>query len=535
MSTLQRPCALALACLQLLSGCTGERTADAAPPKRTAQISLAAAPAPRRDEVPYPCASWRLAEPSALAPVVIWFSQILIRHAEARAAVSFNLAYWSSVSTATRSRVAALELAQQVADQAARDPERFSELARQYSEDLPSRGEGGSRGGLSALQLRVWPRVLDALSALEPGQTSQVVETRYGFHIFYRSAPPREDDVSGEHVVIGHDQAPWLEVFARGNRPHRTRDEASALANDVYRQALAEPGRFDELVRRHSEHRDAIAGGDFGSWSTREPSAFAPRLMRLEQLAVGQVGTPIETHLGFEIIRRTASRPRAQYRAALLVFPVGEVGMGPPTVADPAVRANAARNAEGVAQLIGQDPSRFDQLNTEIRVAQWQEGRQNHDLTAVLANLRPGQITRAPVESEDGFILARRLEAEPVPPASFATELPEPTEPGLERFLASRPPAAVRSFLREAAVRASRELELSSAFVQRFEALHDLDTRLRDETAPEARLAAFAEMLDGTRALLGEATYARYRSRLSHDAAALLLPETLDPDAELGL
>src|SRR3954467_708679 len=172
MSILERPCALALVLLLLSSGCASERTADAALPKRTAEVSLAAAPSPRPEVAPYPCSSWRLAEPSALAPVVLWFSQILIRHVEARDSVSFNLAFWSSVAPATRSRAAALELAQQVADQAARDPGRFSELARGYSVDRGSRDEGGSRGGLSALQLRAGPRVLDALSALVPGQTS---------------------------------------------------------------------------------------------------------------------------------------------------------------------------------------------------------------------------------------------------------------------------------------------------------------------------------------------------------------------------
>lgn len=534
MSTLERPCALALVCLRLLSGCTSEHTADAALLQRPAEVSLAAAPSPRAEVAAYPCASWRLADPSALAPVVIWFSQILIRHAQARGAVSFNLAYWSSVSAATRSRVAALALAQRVAEQAARAPERFSELARQYSEDLPSRDEGGSRGGLSALQLRAWPRVLDALSALGTGQTSRVVETRYGFHIFYRSAPPREQNVSGAHIVIGHDQAQWLAVFARGNGRQRTRDEALSLANDIYRQALADPERFDELVQRHSEHRDAIASGDFGSWSTREFSSFAPRMTRLEQLAVGRVGAPIETHLGFEIIRRTPSRPRAQYRAALLVFPVGELGIGAPKSAEPAVRASAREKAEAVATLLGQDASRFDRLEAEIRVAQWQEGRENHDLSAALAKLRPGGITPAPFESEDGFILARRLELEPVQPAPFGTELPEPDEQALERFLASGPPDVVRLFLRGVALRASQVLALSSAVDQRLGSLHDLDARLRDETAPEARRSALAEMLDGTRALLGAATYARYRTRLSRDAAELLLPNALDPDAELG-
>jgi hypothetical protein len=220
-----------LSSLLLLGGCNREQLpivpgSPASPvpaavqtePAVPATASSEAAPPPL--ELPYPRAAWRLAPQAELDDVVLWFSQILIRHTGSRGEVSFNVAQWFSVPPpATRSRAQALALAQQIAQQAAADPTRFPELARQYSEDLPRREEGGAMGGVQASQIMVWPQVLDALAAIAPGQTSKVVETRYGFHVFLRSAPPPERALSGAHIIIGHDRAQWLGFFARKERP----------------------------------------------------------------------------------------------------------------------------------------------------------------------------------------------------------------------------------------------------------------------------------------------------------------------------
>jgi parvulin-like peptidyl-prolyl isomerase len=419
----------ALACTLLLPACSRGRSegADRAP----------AAPEGARTAAPllplatkYPHAAWRLTTPGSLAPVVLWFSQIVIRHSVVPVEVSFNLAHWSSVRRVTRSRAEAFALAQRVAAEAAREPSRFAELARRYSEDLPSGDEGGAMGAMSAMQMDLWPDVLDALSALRPGEPSRVVETNYGFHIFLRSTPPAHQTMSGSHIVIGHEQAAWLEVYARGERSHRTRAEALALANEIYRQARVEPQRFAELVRRYSEHRDAIADGDFGAWSTLEPNPFPPRTQRLAELEVGQVGAPIETHLGFEVILRSAPRPRAQYRAARRVFAAPVIGADPSRAPTPGARAAVVKQAEALAQRLAHAPAAFAALDSDdaqwVDELQWEDGRGSAELTAALARLRPGEVTPTPVDTEDGLVVAQRLEPQRFEPPAFASELPAP-------------------------------------------------------------------------------------------------------------
>ena len=82
---------------------------------------------------PCPRGRWRLAQDTSLAHVVLWLSQVLIRHAEApgNQNVSFSLADWHSVPPpSTRSRAEAFDLSRQIADRARQNPQSFPDLAR---------------------------------------------------------------------------------------------------------------------------------------------------------------------------------------------------------------------------------------------------------------------------------------------------------------------------------------------------------------------------------------------------------------------
>jgi hypothetical protein len=484
--------------------------------------------------LPYPRAAWRLAFPLELDDVVLWFSQILIRHAGARAGVSFSLAHWTSVPPpATRSREQALELARHIAQQAADNPAGFPDLAREYSEDLPRRDEGGAMGGMQAAQLEMWPQVLDALATLETGRTSQVVESPYGFHVFYRTAPPPEQTLSGAHIVIGHERAPWLGVYARGDRPRRSRDEALALARDLYAQARSQPDRFAELARLHSDHRDAVVAGDFGAWSTREPIAFAPRMKRLRELEVGEVGAPIETHLGFEIIQRTPARPRAQFRARLLVYPPPTLSSGPPDHG--AAEREFLAQANDLVKTLGGDPARFEQLAGGAGIAQWEEGRGIPGLSLLLPTLSPGQIAPSAVESEYGPVIAQRLEPEPVVAKSFAMELPAPEQPDVARFLANLQVADSQAFLVALVERARGVFSSGEPSAERLRALHELRGRLDDSSSFQGRLEVFRTIVEGARQLLTEQQYAWYRAQLSQGVRDVLLGPAADEASPLGM
>ena len=207
---------------------------------------------------------------------MLWLSHVLIRHPEAplNKDVSFSLAHWHLAVPPTRTRAEALVRARRVAALADRAPETFAGLARSYSDDITTAAIGGALGGVQAHTLAIWPALLDCIERLKPGDTSGVVESPYGFHVFHRLPPPAEATVSGQEIVIAHDDAGWLEVVNGRPAPKRSRADAWKLANRVYDEAKADPERFAALVAKYSDHDDAIRQGDFGRWSTREPAPF---------------------------------------------------------------------------------------------------------------------------------------------------------------------------------------------------------------------------------------------------------------------
>ena len=247
---------------------------------------------------PYSLGRWRLVPPEELTRSVLWVSHILVRHAGSNRQVPGSVALWRlEPPPAGRTRAEALVLAERVASEAQRAPEQFAALARQYSEDVTTRDRGGSLGGVRASDFLLDPEALDALAALRPGEVSRVVETAHGLLIFQRRAPVAPDTVTGVHVVIGHDDTHWLANVGAPS-PQRSREQARALALDVYEQARTNPEGFSELVARYSEHPDRNEGGDIGSWSTREPTIYPRAVQALEGLKVGEMRPPSKAITG---------------------------------------------------------------------------------------------------------------------------------------------------------------------------------------------------------------------------------------------
>lgn len=361
-------------------------------------------------------AAWRRATRADLQRVSLPLSQILIRHAEAKQQdVSFYHAGWKIMpAPPARSRAEALAIATSLAEQARQDPSAFARLAELHSEDVPSRGRGGSLGSVTALYLLDWPQVLDALAAIQPGSVTAPVETEYGVHVFRLAAPPAPARVSGDRIVIGHDQAEFLEKLQRRDVFTRTREQGLALARDVYAQAVARPEQFAELARRYSEHPSIENGADFGEWSTREATDYPIQVDVLRQLAVGDVSPPFETLFGWEILRRTPERPRESYAMTAVEIPF--------TVStrmrddDPKSAASASKRAREYADILKAHPERFDELQRLgccNHVTRWVEGRGPRGLAAALQPLQVGQIAPAPVRLGFSYLVPKRLEPAP--------------------------------------------------------------------------------------------------------------------------
>jgi len=488
------------------------------PTGREPAAQAAAEPGPVN---PYPHARWRLANPTELSQVVLWVSQILIRYDGSNKDPAFCMADWHSESPGVpRSRAEALTLTRALREQAVKEPARFAELAAEHSEDVATQALGGSLGGVPASYFILWPTVLDALAATPVGQVSQVIETQYGFHVLLRRAAPPEETVTGKRIVIAHQAAGWIQVLGKGEAPQRTREQALALANQLYEQARQKPEEFSKLVEQYSDHRDAERGGDMGTWSTREPTFYPREVEILKGLRVGEITKPVDSLVGFEIIQRVPNQPREHYAMDEIRLFFDPTHAAPDLNSPPAVLAKAAE----LSLKLRSHPSRFDSLRKEFCCSyseQWDEGRGSPAVTTALSLLKPGQIAPQPIRSELSYVIAKRVVPPPRDDTDVRFELPAPEVPDIRALLRSHDDNFFRGEVEGVGKEAVAKLSLSESSAQRITELHrprhfeNLDTsERRDDT--------WGRLLKDVEDALGPDGYKRYLSIVNAHFSALL-------------
>lgn len=462
---------------------------------------------------PYPHGLWRLAPREDLFSVRIWASHILIRHSEATLrGVVFGPLETADVPPSERTRADARALAESIAAEAQGAPEQFAALARQRSEDLVTQTTGGSLGAVQGLALLHFPQVLDALAALRPGEVSRAVETDYGFHVFQLRPRPPEAVVSASHVIIGHDDAPWLaEHLARGAVPRRSRSEALALATSIYERARAAPQEFPELVSKYSEHFDAEHGGDFGTWSTRQPGPYSRELELLIELPEHGIAAPIDTLYGIEITQRTPARPRERYAMALIQLPFDPEAAATEPQSKPAMFALAT----GIARELASDPGRFESIQSQYCCSgesmQWTTRQEPSRVAYAVERLALGEVGAHPIELGSSFAIPRRIDPALAPPeVPLQFELPAPGEVDLDTAASRTSREQMAGLLAAIAEQVERELALDAARATQIKLASELPPEFSDDGSSRQKQAAFRALLERVRVPLGAAGYARY-------------------------
>jgi peptidyl-prolyl cis-trans isomerase SurA len=147
----------------------------------------------------------------------------------------------------------------------------FAALAIQYSEDPGSAKAGGDLGFVPKGQLI--PSFEKAAFALEEGKVSNIVETRYGFHLI-QLLSKEQNSIHVRHILI---------AFDRKTADYSgTIQQLGAVRSDV----LSGKEAFADMAKKYSEDSaSALLGGEIvfaGSpKATFSPTALRPQLQQI--------------------------------------------------------------------------------------------------------------------------------------------------------------------------------------------------------------------------------------------------------------
>ena len=167
-------------------------------------------------------------------------------------------------SVTAESRAQSLAMIQQVSTELKAGAD-FAELARKYSQDPGSSRNGGDLGYVQKGELI--KSFEDAANELKEGQVSDVVETRYGFHLIQML----NKDVTSmhvRHILIGFDRSKVDHAGAIR--------QLNALRTDV----LAGKATFADTAKKYSDDQMTAKLGGSISTSGSSNLIFSPTTLR---------------------------------------------------------------------------------------------------------------------------------------------------------------------------------------------------------------------------------------------------------------
>ncbi|MEJ6681389.1 MAG: peptidylprolyl isomerase [Flavobacteriales bacterium] len=160
------------------------------------------------------------------------------------------------------------------------------------SEDPSVKDNGGDLGFFSAFQM-VYP-FEEAAYNTEPGNISQILRTRYGYHILkVEETRPARGKVLVAHIMT-----------KAGNQSHEaTKKRAEEKINEIY-QKYVNGEEFGELSRKYSEDATTSKqGGKLPWFGTRKMvKSFEDVAFNLKDS--GSVSLPFQTEYGWHIIQK---------------------------------------------------------------------------------------------------------------------------------------------------------------------------------------------------------------------------------------
>jgi peptidyl-prolyl cis-trans isomerase D len=282
----------------------------------------------------------------------------------------------------------------------------FASLAQQYSEDDSNKAKGGDLGMFGRGSMV--PEFEQAAFALEPGQTSDVVKTNYGFHIIRlvekQAAATKPIDEVRTQI---EDQIKW----------ERAQEQATRIAEEIAPD-IDDPTDLDRVAKSRG-----FVVSESGFFDRTEPIAglgFAPEASA-DAFAMKQNETrgPIQTPSGFAFIALVGTQA-----PHLPKFEDVKQKVTDDLTRRKAVEAARQKAASLATSLRGGDFAKvaetagFEVKTTELvaRGSALPDAGQSDAVDAAVFKLPAGAVSE-PIEAEGAVVIARVVERKDVTPS----------------------------------------------------------------------------------------------------------------------
>lgn len=167
----------------------------------------------------------------------------------------------------------------------------FAQLAKEFSDDPNTKGQGGSLGTRPASKL---PELFtDAVKDIKVGEVAKVVRSGAGFHII--KLIERENAKAASYT-----QQRARHILLRTTPQMNIKAARDKLA-DIRKQIVGGQASFAQMARQYSEDGSATKGGELG-WAA--PGQFVPEFEKaLLALQPGEVSEPVVSRFGVHLIQ----------------------------------------------------------------------------------------------------------------------------------------------------------------------------------------------------------------------------------------
>lgn len=334
----------------------------------------------------------------------------------------------------------ALARAKSILEEAKKPETDFTELAKNKTENVSRKVNGGDTGVLSAATIegsQDLQDLLDTIGNLAPGSVYQNVVDTDNVYLIVKMEEQKDGpkQVNANHLLVSYQGA-------QGGLSTRSKEEAKAKIDDLKKQATI--GNFDSLVAANSDEPNASSTkGDLGWFG---PGAMVEKFETpVFAQASGTISDVIETEFGYHLVYKRGERTSKEPRLRLI-----EINKSVPTNFVPVDEWKATALTGKQLQSAKVD---FDQQLGSIQVALQfnDEGAKlfaeltKKNIGQQIAIFLDGQVLSAPVVNQEilggqavitgnftvqeAQLLARRLQAGalPVPITLVAQQSVGPT------------------------------------------------------------------------------------------------------------